>query len=68
MRKIAKRDIYETRFAPGEFHQVVANVENYKRRRSLPHLEENVEFFDRLLSMKKMTDFVFITKTAARTR
>ena len=68
MGKAAKRDIYETRYAASEFHEIVANVENYKRRRSLPHSDDHMHFFDRVLAMKKISDFVFITKSAARNR
>ena len=68
MRKPMKKDIYEARFAASEFHQVVTNVENYKRRRALPHFASDFQFFERVLAMKKLEDFVFITKTAAKNR
>ena len=51
-----------------EFHQMVSNVENDKRRRALPHFAGDLHFFERVLAMKKLNDFVFITKTAARNR
>ena len=62
MRKQDRKDIYE------EFHRVVSNVENGKRRRALPHFTSDLQFFDRVLAMKKLDDFVFISKTAARNR
>ena len=65
MRKPAKKDLYESRLSSSEFHQAVSNVENYKRQRSL---SPNSEFFEKVLAMKKLQDFVFITKTAARGR
>ena len=68
MRKAMKKDIYEARFASSEFHRVVANVENCKRRRALPHFAGDFHFFDRVLAMKKLEDFVFITKAAAKSR
>ena len=68
MRKAIKKDIYEARFSASEFHHAVSNVENDKRRRALPHFAGDLQFFDRVLAMKKLEDFVFITKTAARNR
>ena len=47
------------------------NVENHKRRRALPPLPSlgsDAKFFDRLLSSRKMQEFVFITKAVARNR
>lgn len=68
MRKTLKKDIYESRFTAGEFRQAVTNVENGKRRRALPHFATDFQFFERVLAMKRLEDFVFITKTAARNR
>ena len=68
MRKSIKKDIYEERFSVNEFHQVVSNVENFKRRRAHTHFANDLQFFDRVLAMKKLDDFVFITKTAAKSR
>ena len=67
MRRAEKKDIYAARF-PAEFHHAVANVENDKRRRSLSPIAGTFQFFDRILTIKKLQDFVFITKTAARNR
>ena len=41
------------------------NVENFKRRRALaPRLDaESRLFFERIMSVKKMQELVFITKT-----
>ena len=47
------------------------NVENHKRRRALPPLPSlagDAKFFERLLSSRKMQEFVFITKAVARNR
>ena len=47
------------------------NVENFKRRRALPPLpspSSNDKFFDRLLSVRREQDMVFITKAAAKNR
>lgn len=52
----------------GETHSVVANVENYKRRRARPHFANDLLFFNRVLAMKKLEDCVFISKTAAKNR
>ena len=43
-------------------------VENFKRRRALPPLPTGTSFFNRLLSMRKMKEFVFITKAVAKNR
>ena len=47
------------------------NVENHKRRRALPPLPApagHAKFFDRLLSSRKVQEFIFITKAVARNR
>ena len=47
------------------------NVENHKRRRALPPLpglDSQSKFFERILSVRKMQDLVFITKTVAKNR
>ncbi len=48
------------------------SVENDKRRNALPPFSgldgDSRVFFDRLLSVKKIREFVFITKAKARTR
>ena len=47
------------------------NVENHKRRRALPPLPSlmgDAKFFDRLLSSRKVQEFIFITKAVARNR
>ena len=51
-----------------EVRQMVANVENFKRRRALPHFGNEQQFFDRVLEMKKLQELVFITKAVAKTR
>ena len=47
------------------------SIENFKRRRALPPLPgmdgEN-KFFDRILSVRKIQELVFITKTVAKNR
>ncbi len=45
-------------------------VENDKRRRALPPLSNFAEskFFDRLLSVKRVREFVFIPKAVGRGR
>ena len=47
------------------------HVENFKRRRALPclpTLPDDSKFFNRILSVKKIQELVFITKSAARNR
>lgn len=47
------------------------NVENFKRRRALSLCgpdEESKLFFDRILNVKKIREFIFITKAAAKKR
>ena len=46
-------------------------VENFKRRRALPPLPSlagSETFFNRVLSLRKIRDFVFITKAVAKNR
>lgn len=47
------------------------NVENHKRRHALsfggPDPESRI-FFEKILSVKKVREFVFITKATARSR
>ena len=53
------------------------NIENSKRRqalpawpagRPLPSFAGDAKFFDRLLSVRKMHEFIFITKAVAKNR
>ena len=46
------------------------NVENHKRRHALPlpSLAGEAKFFARLLSSRKIENFVFITKAVAKNR
>jgi hypothetical protein len=47
------------------------NLENFKRRRALPSLGAfagDARFFERILSVKKIQELVFITKAAAKNR
>ena len=45
------------------------NVENNKRRRALPTCPSgDAKFFDRLLSSRKVQEFIFITKAVSRNR
>ena len=44
------------------------SVENFKRRRALPAMPSDSKFFERILSVRKIQDLVFITKTASKNR
>ena len=44
------------------------SVENFKRRRALPAMPSDSKFFERILSVRKVQELVFITKTAAKHR
>jgi hypothetical protein len=49
------------------------NIENFKRRRALPapafgSFGREALFFDRMLNIRRIKDFVFITKAEARAR
>jgi hypothetical protein len=47
------------------------NVENFKRRRALPPVPRDSggsKFFDRILTMRRTAEFIFITKTVAKNR
>ena len=53
------------------FHSSGGSVENGKRRRALPALPSisgEAKFFARILSVRKIQELVFITKTAAKNR
>ena len=52
----------------GMFHSHESSVENFKRRRALPAMPGSAKFFDRILSVRKIQELVFITKTAAKNR
>ena len=52
----------------GLFQAQGDSVENFKRRRALPAMPSDVKFFERILSIQKMQELVFITKTAAKNR
>ena len=43
------------------------SVESFKRRRALP-LDGQMRFFERILSVRKFQELVFITKTVAKNR
>ena len=48
-----------------------SSIENFKRRRALPPWPGSggeAKFFERILSIRKVQEFVFITKTAAKNR
>ncbi len=51
--------------ARSRFH---SSVENFKRRKALPSIADNGDFcfFERVLSVKKIREFVFITRAAAK--
>jgi hypothetical protein len=54
----------------GSFHHA-HSIENFKRRRALPPipgLDGEIKFFERILSVRKVQDLVFITKTVAKNR
>ncbi len=49
-----------------------SNVENFKRRHALRHFASldtsSKLFFERIVSVKKIRDFIFITKASAKGR
>lgn|GEM_PF-6789782 len=53
-----------------EFASCCMNVENFKRRQALPLRPDrsDARFFDRILSVRRLRELVFITKAAARDR
>ncbi len=68
MRKNQKRDALGARHVAtsSRFH---SSVENFKRRRALPSVStetDDFDFFERVLSVKKIREFVFITRAAAK--
>lgn len=68
MRRNLKKEIYEAKFTCGD-SRFDTNVENFKRRQALPPLplfDGDLEFFDRVLNVKKVRDFIFVTKSAAK--
>ncbi len=52
----------------GLFHAHGSSIENFKRRRALPAMPTDAKFFERILSVRKIQELVFITKTAAKNR
>jgi len=47
------------------------NVENFKRRHALPPIPRvsgSSKFFDRILSVRRVQELIFITKTVAKNR
>ena len=55
----------------GAFHANGGSIENFKRRRALPAMpgfSDDAKFFERILSVRKIQELVFITKTAAKNR
>ena len=52
---------------------VEQSVENFKRRRALPSpnlasIDKEMMFFDRILNVKRLKEFIFITKAEAKAR
>ena len=52
----------------GLFQAQGDSLENFKRRRALPAMPADMKFFQRILSVRKMQELVFVTKTAAKHR
>ena len=52
----------------GMLHSSGHSLENFKRRRALPAMPGDFKFFERILSVRKMQELVFITKTVAKNR
>lgn len=50
-----------------ETHPTGFSIENFKRRRALPQQNDS-KFFDRILSVRKISEMVFVTKSAAKNR
>jgi hypothetical protein len=50
-----------------ETHPTGFSIENFKRRRALPP-QGDAKFFDRILSVRKISELVFISKSAAKNR
>jgi hypothetical protein len=52
----------------GLFQAQGDSLENFKRRHALPAMPGDAKFFERILSVRKIQELVFITKTAAKNR
>ena len=68
MRKPSQKSLSSARYVAthSRFH---SSVENFKRRRALPlasSFSDDLCFFDRVLSVKKIRELVFITRAAAK--
>lgn len=68
MKKNQRKGVIGARYveADSRFH---SSLENFKRRRALPSIAAtsgDLCFFERLLSVKKIREFVFITRAAAK--
>ncbi|HTL70988.1 MAG TPA: hypothetical protein VL404_06830 [Candidatus Eisenbacteria bacterium] len=71
MKRIAKKLMTENRLSAADFG--AESIENHKRRRALPPFSGALDpgsrlFFDRILSVRKIREFIFITNAKARTR
>ena len=67
MKKQARREAAET---PVYQHLVREEgaVENSKRRHMMSLISGNIKFFERILTMKRLQDPTFISKSSARNR
>jgi len=52
----------------GLFQAQGDSLENFKRRRALPAMPGDLKFFERILSVRKVQELVFVPKTAAKHR
>lgn len=75
MRKILKTNHTGWFYSNGYFSMKTSNgvsIENFKRRRALPSFDTldagSRLFFERILNVKKVRDFVFITRAKAKNR
>ncbi len=68
MKKSIKRNDREVFFSYGAA-RFECSVENLKRHRALDPLDGDTQnFFNRVLNVKKIREFVFITKANAKSR
>ena len=72
MKKTMRKEVFEGLMDGSAGHSTGDSIENFKRRRALPtfsSLDMNSRlFFERVLSVRKIREMVFIPKALARSR
>ena len=72
MKKMMRGEVFEGLMEGSAGHSTGDSIENFKRRRALPTFSSldmsSRLFFERVLSVRKIREMVFIPKAQARSR